>query len=369
MPPSNSPAVPRPRAKQTLILELLRDQIVTGKLAPGARLPPRRELCGQLGASLVTVHFAVEQLEAEGFVQARGTLGTFVVQNPPHLSNYAVVFPSTPDRTDWSRFWTAIANEALRLQKSTHHNCSIWYGIDGHSDNEAYQRLVEEVHNHHLAGIIFATSPFMLRNTPLLQAPGLPRIAAMAPTATMPEVAAVHMAEASFAAKALDYLASCGRRRIAFLALPGQAPLWNYAANAELSPRGMETRPYWTQLVDSGSPQAARNAMHLLMHDKQLERPDGLIIADDNLVEQASSGLIDAGVNVPGQLDVVAHCNFPWPTPAVVPVKRLGYDARQLLRICLDYIDRQRAHQPVSDIPELPAIFEDELSESDRSRS
>jgi hypothetical protein len=33
--------------------------------------------------------------------------------------------------------------------------------------------------------------------------------------------------------------------------------------------------------------------------------------SQDNLAEYACAGLVSSGVSVPGQLDVVVHCNFP----------------------------------------------------------
>ena len=98
------------------------------------------------------------------------------------------------------------------------------------------------------------------------------------------------------------------------------------------------------------------------MHDGQSERPDALIITDDNLVEYAAAGVIAAGMRVPEELEVVAHCNFPWPTPSVVPVKRLGYEVTRILQACLDSIDLQRSGQKALPVTQIPAVFEEEVS-------
>jgi hypothetical protein len=85
-----------------------------------------------------------------------------------------------------------------------------------------------------------------------------------------------------------------------------------------------------------------------------------LFVVDDNLVESATAGLIAADVKVPSDLHVVAHCNFPWPSPSVLPVKRLGYDIRECLQACIDAIDRQcngdRDVRPIT----VPARFEED---------
>jgi DNA-binding LacI/PurR family transcriptional regulator len=163
--------------------------------------------------------------------------------------------------------------------------------------------------------------------------------------------------------RALDYLAERGRKRVALVSsshmtsAPEKMRQWTEGIRA----RGMITQPHWQQGLDIENPQSARNLVHLLMHDGQHQRPDGLLIGDDNLVEHATAGLIDAGVNVPGDVEVVAHCNFPWPTPSVLPVKRLGYDVRECLRTCVTLIDRQRKSQPVPAAVTVPARFEEDV--------
>jgi GntR family transcriptional regulator, transcriptional repressor for pyruvate dehydrogenase complex len=57
----------------------LRRMIFDGELAPGARLPPERELQSVLGVSRVSVREALYQLELQGLVDRRPGRGTVVV--------------------------------------------------------------------------------------------------------------------------------------------------------------------------------------------------------------------------------------------------------------------------------------------------
>ena len=85
----------------------------------------------------------------------------------------------------------------------------------------------------------------------------------------------------------------------------------------------------------------------LVAAQKGTGETDALIVMDDNLVEHASAGILAAGVRVPEQLDVVAHCNFPWPAPSVLPVARLGYRAAEVLDRCVDWINARREGRPL----------------------
>lgn len=56
----------------------IRQQILSGRLHGGMRLPSTRTLCAELGLSRITILNAFDQLTAEGFLQSRTGAGTFV---------------------------------------------------------------------------------------------------------------------------------------------------------------------------------------------------------------------------------------------------------------------------------------------------
>ena len=57
----------------------LRQRIASGELAPGAQLPSVRELSAELKLNPLTVAKVFQLLEADGLVESRRGLGTFVV--------------------------------------------------------------------------------------------------------------------------------------------------------------------------------------------------------------------------------------------------------------------------------------------------
>lgn len=61
----------------------LREDVLSGALAPGARLASTRDLSVTLGVSRFTVVNALERLRAEGYLSARRGAGTFVVHTLP----------------------------------------------------------------------------------------------------------------------------------------------------------------------------------------------------------------------------------------------------------------------------------------------
>jgi len=60
------------------IYRQLRRAILDGRLPPGGRLPPTRELARRLNVSRTTVTVAYDRLTGEGFITSRVGAGTFV---------------------------------------------------------------------------------------------------------------------------------------------------------------------------------------------------------------------------------------------------------------------------------------------------
>jgi len=78
---------PQPgRSLQERLFDELVVRIEDGRLAPGMRMPPTRQLASDLGVSRNTVALAYDRLAAEGFIEARPPLGTFVARLGPGLA-------------------------------------------------------------------------------------------------------------------------------------------------------------------------------------------------------------------------------------------------------------------------------------------
>ena len=62
----------------------IRQDILTGKLQAGEKLPSKRALAAHLEVSKITVEAAYDQLLAEGFLRSREKVGYFVEDLPQH---------------------------------------------------------------------------------------------------------------------------------------------------------------------------------------------------------------------------------------------------------------------------------------------
>lgn len=354
----------RPFIKQGMILATLREQIISGEWKPSSQIPTREKLQHRFGVARTTLQRTLDQLTQDGFVYAKGKTGTFVAENPPHLASYALIFNCTPADRDWTRFQSALTSEAAELARTRPIRISGYHGVFDSSDSEDYQKLLHDVAARRLAGMIFATVPGSVIGPTLDENADMPRVAIMLPSPDW-KIPVVYPDVRSFVDRALDDLLARGRRRVAIVGQriwPKVDGLGDYFL-AGVAKRNMECRPYWMHTADA---QSTTPLVHLLMHSEQKTRPNGLIIADDNLVENATAGLVMAGVRVPEDVEVIAHCNFPWPVSSVLPVHRLGFDAQKVMAACLESIDAQRLGNRAREMVSVPAQFEQELVGSDR---
>jgi DNA-binding FadR family transcriptional regulator len=68
----------RMRGRKEDFIARFEEQILSGRFAPGDRLPPERELAESLGASRPVVHAALDELAGRGLVHIEARRGVFV---------------------------------------------------------------------------------------------------------------------------------------------------------------------------------------------------------------------------------------------------------------------------------------------------
>jgi DNA-binding LacI/PurR family transcriptional regulator len=348
----------KPSLKKNAILKLLRTQIASGRYQPGQRIPTRDDLEIEYSAGRVTIQRVMDDLMKEGFVESRGRAGTVVVDRPPHLAHYGLVFPFRPTHVSWTQFFTTLVHQARQVESLGEERFPIYYEeATLKPSKDGFHQLRSDSESHRLAGLIFAASPHDLRGLGFIEKPPLPCVMIGTPDRHL-HIPTIQFDGESFTRMALDHLLSQSRRKIALIG--AGHPRDQYAGFKQaLADRSMWTRDYWLQTGPIGHPAVTKGIAHLLFHANQHERPDGLIIGDDNLVPSMILGLLDVGIRVPEDLSVVAHCNFPWPTPSLLPVKHLGYDSRQLLQLLMESIDLQIQGGTPPPVTMLPAVFGD----------
>lgn len=83
---------PHDTAAGAQVVEHVRREIEAGRLGPGSRLPPERELALEMGVSRPSLRSGLRALQAMGIVTSRRGAGTFIVEGPPQLGTSPLQF-------------------------------------------------------------------------------------------------------------------------------------------------------------------------------------------------------------------------------------------------------------------------------------
>lgn len=335
----------------------LRTRIVDGRYRPGERLPTFDEMEQEFDVSRMVLQQAVGRLRTDGFVRSFHRKGLFVADAPPHLCRVALLFAESSAHPNWSRMNTAMVNETKRLEREhPDWQFQVLEGVrNGNGGEQAVLALERDIQAHRVAGVVFAPRTFELANRPVLADAAVPKVMVCAPAASA-SVPIVGVESEELYRRALRRLVEKGRRRIAILHMADTTQdIDHVRLFAEF---GLPLHRPWLQWVGRSHPQFAQHIVSLLLDYPPEERPDGLIIADDNLIEHAAAGIVGSGLRVGLDLDAIAHCNWPWPLPSVLPFERIGFDATDILRRAIECIVAVRHGEQAPSLQKVAPLFE-----------
>ncbi|HWL52407.1 MAG TPA: substrate-binding domain-containing protein [Chthoniobacteraceae bacterium] len=314
------------------VAAVLRAEIV-GEGTPGRQLPTERELAARFRVSILTVRAAVGLLVEEGLVireQGRGTFVRSVVRSLAGTGCIAIVLPADPT---WTEGLMTRVRVMQRLKQRLHEagrRVRLYIGDDQlleGAEETCLPELEEDVIRHRtVEGLVVIPT---LRNEAVARAvreQGLPVVGYHRGGDLQPDATAMLDYLGGLRA-GLDYLHARGRRRLAVIG-------WAYPHVRERFPEffktwfaqhGLQLVPEWVRADWSPAIRGAGWEQFREIWSSHREKPDGLMVCDDYLLDDAVHAMVSLGVKVPGELEVVGQSNalsrkkVPW------PIARLEY--------------------------------------------
>jgi len=352
------------RPKSDDVVGRLREQIIRG-LQPSARLATFNEMEESYGVSRAVLREAVNQLKRDGFIYAVDRQGLYVAERPPHLSRFGLVFPSNPSHREWPRFYTALQHEATGIQQERGDiNFNSYHDTVG-EESDGLARLIKDAQAHRLAGLLLMPGSHPLGQTGPLASIDIPKIYVCGAT-EVGRTPSIGTDEIQMCDLMIEWLRRQGRQRVAVVAMWGNSE----AQRAYLNEKHVPHRPHWVQTVGRDNIADVRKVIALLMDYPADQRPDGLIVLDDNLTEHAVGGLLECNLKIGQDIDVIAHCNWPWPVASSAPIQRVGFHARHVLSHGLRAIELLRQGKTLrTDMVVVPALFEEQTNQPFDSHS
>jgi hypothetical protein len=312
-----------PPRKAEQIVQTLRDEILSGARAPGARLPTYDAFIEQFGVTRPTVARGLKALRGEGLITADGRRGVYVAKTFPHHTRTLWVTAERPGTPEWSSLSAALLALVARGQTGLPGEVVPLVGVDGRASNPAYRTLCEAIERGSAAGVIL-TGPATARLLPVIEAPGLPRVSIDGPA---PHAAVVALDVDALIARAASRLAGVGR----------VAVLSPRATHLERASAHFPARALSTFHV---GPVGCEALTRLLF--ERAHRPDAVLVTDDSLVPPLLAALEHLRVRPRRDVRVLAHCQWPFPVGVASGVEHVGFDAREILATAKAALDAQR---------------------------
>ncbi|HCE46269.1 MAG TPA: hypothetical protein DET40_22210 [Lentisphaeria bacterium] len=347
--------------KSEFIAKEIRQQIVEGKLKPGERIPCRSELVSGYRASLGTIQRAINTLIDDGFLLSKGTYGTQVSKLPPHLCTYGIAIPHSSSDT-WDSFWLAMAEVAGKYDPDGNVRFNIYRGLVSEGKNSDYQKLVYDIESHCISGLVILGAG-NIKDGKFIQKPAVPTVI-FEENLFDKDLSSVWYDFDSLIDKAIDELSGKGRKNIAVLADAQFSEARIEHFQRQISKMGMSSKAHWIQAMGTSRHLLpwTKNLLNLMLQKTGGERPDGLIIMNENHLFHAAEGIACSGLAIGKDIDVVSHANFPLIHPSPTGVTRIGFDCRALLSSCIENITEVRNGRKTGFVRKVPAVYEKDLA-------
>ncbi len=342
------------------IIPILRDEIRT-EFKPGDRLCTIAAFARRFEVSFHSVREALSVLEQEGLIERHAGRGTFVCdgQKGRHVGVLVEIDLAAPHTSYYYRRAAAHTVEQLR---AAGYSARLYTGhasqIEPRPADITSEDFRDALEHNELAGVItFATPEHRFPDWfGSLRAAGVPVVSGGGKLDL--EVDALVRPDLSGMVRAgVDYLMKHGRRRIALMAWRSPWEPRNHQAyefiddfRVVMAEAGIPVNSHW---VRDDLPPVAPGAGWEEFREIWMaagehgEKPNGLLICDDNLFLGAAMAVLQLGIRVPEDLLIVSHHNQGSGMASPLPVTRLEFNPDAFAQARVDLLLKLMRHEPL----------------------
>jgi DNA-binding LacI/PurR family transcriptional regulator len=344
------------RSKWKQVESEIRKLIVSGEWKVGKQLPTYDELELRFKVSRITLQQVIRHLKQDSFITSLARQGLFVSKTPPYLTKVGVVIPRDENEV---RYWKELVLSAQAVAAQTGKEIVVYRNMENSPESE--RKLLHDVENHMLSGIIF-TSP-VIPGTPGYTAysnPLIPKVVSTSDNVSEKLTMRFHLDEPQMVKRALGYLKEEGASRIALFSNigPGISSLFD----AEIKNRKLYSPSEWRFKISLQNVELAEKIAYLLMCFSGKDRPDGIFISDDNLASAVIKGIASTRLRIPEDVAIVSHYNWSAGMRDHLQVKGIGFDLKSMLFKIFEAISSYHESGHLPELLEVAPVFEEELS-------
>jgi GntR family transcriptional regulator of arabinose operon len=324
--------------KFRVILDALRESIISGEYREGARLPSEADLVRRFGVSRMTIVKAFNELQQQGLVVRRPGSGTFVAPNGQESRLFGLLIPELGQTEIFEPICQGMTQYRSEIKVSL-----LWGNSFVKSDqNEIVAReLCEEFIRQKVSGVFFAPLELISAKDEVNRMVVASLNKARIPIVLLDRCIDAYPARAEYDLVGIDnrraaygatlHLVGLGAKRIAFLgrrlsASTVDARIAGYreALFASELLRGED-------LVSRGDPLDESLVRSIL--NKQ--RPDAFLCANDHTAATLMKTLISLGVSIPKEIRIVGIDDVKYASLLPIPLTTQHQPCQDIGRVAM----------------------------------
>jgi GntR family transcriptional regulator, arabinose operon transcriptional repressor len=320
--------------KYRQVYSTLRQEIQTGRWAPGDRLPSEAQLVRTFGTSRITVGRAVRELQAGGLVERRAGSGTYVTRprSDPAMS-FGLLIPDFGETEIFEPICQGMMSSPLAREHAL-----VWGSITGSAESKADRawRLCRQYIDRRVAGVFFAPLELTAEKDDVnarianaLDGARIPivlldRTVLPYPRRGRHDLVGIDNRRAGFVVT--EHLLGLGSRRIAFVAQP------HTAATVDAREAGYREALFAAgarvdrSLAHRFDPDDARRVQALM----KTGRPEAIVCANDRTAGRLMHALLKLGYRIPADVRLVGIDDVEYAALLPVPLTTLRQPTAQI---------------------------------------
>lgn len=350
-----------------------------GRYVPGSRLPSCQALAATWHTTHDTVHRGLQILLKEGLLRRLPRQGIFVATRSPRLSAIGVYYPA--HYLPSSPFQQQVLSGLKQVtQKEGGELLPFPDGrIDERETASAWDPLMTAMESGRIQALVATSiSQYSLEWLAKLKLPVAWFASARFPNGVRFDGAALYRSSLQTLRRqgcsTVGLISATDLDRTVFRSERGKETFYTDGFREACAECGLRTRPQWIRSTarlgeaDRLGAAAVRCSGHRLFYQfwKQSERPEGLLIDDDNLAEGSLVAMLELGVRVPEELKLVLHRNAHLEYYCPFPVAYIVTDEHAVSRALWQQVQRQFRGEKSALIELQPTLAMPRLRQSAR---
>ena len=327
-----------------VLAETLREQIISGKILPGQRIPNFDKLASEYSLGRCTVKVAIKELQTDGFLKASVRIGTFVESRLPNQRRYGLVIREhdglNHKRNSLSHMALLRAVDYMNKNKTDDIEIVVYHiseDVIRHKRKD-YDQLLIDVKHRTLGGLIISDwSNQDFRQ--VVKASKIPVVLTIPSEYSDVDLSNVlcfmRYDHAGMITTAIQQLAENGIKRAALIDYRFARERINDFKDEKY---GLECHPDWCLNTHDSFEQAE---VYVNLFFQGHPHPEAIIVGDDHLIKFVVRAINNLNLPKGKKPELYSFCNYPVIPQVDYPVTFIGINAYTFMENAMNLLTKK----------------------------